>query len=51
MLNNQTVLDNFMVNPELISETSPTKANCNRHVNDDGVYLVGFCGMFRTSRR
>ena len=46
-LNNNTTLDDFMVKPE--------SQNQNKTVlfktDNDGVYLVGFNGMFRTSRR
>jgi hypothetical protein len=41
-LNNNTTLDSFMVKPE--SKKVLSKDN-------EGVYLVGFNGMFRTSRR
>ena len=41
-LNNNTTLDDFMVNPE--SKKVLSKDN-------EGIYLVGFNGMFRTSRR
>ena len=34
-------LHNFIVTPELT----------NQPVNDDGCYLVGFCGQFKTTRR
>ena len=41
-LNNNTTLDQFMVNPE--SKKVLSKDN-------EGVYLVGLSGQFRTSRR
>ena len=50
MLNNNTTLDDFMVNPELI-KFFPKNERQHKSVNDEGVYLVGFNGMFRTSRR
>ena len=51
MLNNNTTLDDFMVNPELIRKFFPKNERQDKPVNDEGVYLVGFCGQFRTSRR
>ena len=50
-LNNNTTLDSFMVNPELIQKCIPKNERKDKSVNDEGVYLVGFNGMFRTSRR
>ena len=66
-LNNNTTLDSFMVKPELIQKFFPknerqgnsfnaVKSQTQRiihdkSVNDEGIYLVGFCGQFRTSRR
>jgi len=50
-LNNNTTLDDFMVNPELIRKFFPKNERQHKSVNDEGVYLVGFNGMFRTSRR
>jgi DNA replication protein DnaC len=50
-LNNNTTLDQFMVNPELIKKVLSTCRETHKFVNDEGVYLVGFNGQFRTSRR
>ena len=50
-LNNNTTLDDFMVNPELIRKFFPKNERQHKSVNDEGIYLVGFNGMFRTSRR
>ena len=50
-LNNNTTLDSFMVKPELIQKFFPKNERQDKPVNDEGVYLVGFNGMFRTSRR
>ena len=50
-LNNNTTLDDFMVNPELIQKFFPKNERQDKSVNDEGVYLVWFNGMFRTSRR
>ena len=41
-LNNNTTLDDFMVKPESKKVLSS---------DNEGIYLVGFNGMFRTSRR
>ena len=47
MLNNQTILDNFMVKPESQNQNKTVLSN----TDNEGVSIVGFCGMFRTSRR
>jgi hypothetical protein len=46
-LNNQTILDNFMEKPESKNQNRNILAN----TDNEGVSIVGFCGMFRTSRR
>ena len=48
---NNTTLDKFMVKPESIRKFFPNNECQHKTVDDDGVYLVGFNGMFRTSRR
>jgi len=50
-LNNNTTLDEFMVKPESIRKFFPNNECQNKTVDDDGVYLVGFAGQFRISRR
>ena len=50
-LNNQTILDNFMEKPELIKKVLSKSQATHKFVNNDGISIVGFCGMFRTSRR
>ena len=48
---NNTTLDEFMVKPESIRKFFTNNECQHKTVDDDGVYLVGFNGMFRTSRR
>tara|TARA_R110000751_G_scaffold164543_1_gene270658 strand:- start:232 stop:426 length:195 start_codon:yes stop_codon:yes gene_type:complete len=48
---NNTTLDEFMVKPESTRKFFPKNERQNMTVDDDGVYLVGFAGQFRTSRR
>ena len=48
---NNTTLDEFMVKPESIRKFFPNNESQDKTVDDDGVYLVGFSGRFRTSRR
>jgi hypothetical protein len=45
-LNNNTTLDQFMVNPESKNQNKNVLSN----TDNEGVYLVGFNGQFRTSR-
>jgi len=47
MLNRNTSLDEFMVNPESKNQNK----NVLSSTDNEGVYLVGFNGQFRTSRR
>ena len=46
-LNNNTTLDSFMVKPESQNQNKTVLSK----TDNEGVYLVGFNGMFRTSRR
>ena len=54
---NNTTLDDFMVKlsndvkPESARKFFPNNESQDKTVDDDGVYLVGFAGQFRTSRR
>ena len=54
---NNTTLDDFMVKlsndvkPESARKFFPNNECQDKTVDDDGVYLVGFSGQFRTSRR
>ena len=54
---NNTTLDDFMVKlsndvkPESARKFFPSNESQDKTVDDDGVYLVGFSGQFRTSRR
>ena len=54
---NNTTLDDFMVKlsndvkPESIQKFFPNNECQDKTVDNDGVYLVGFAGQFRTSRR
>ena len=47
MLNKNTTLDEFMVKPESKNQNKTVLSK----TDNEGVYLVGFCGQFRTSRR
>jgi hypothetical protein len=47
MLNNNTTLDDFMVKPESKNQNKNVLSN----TDNEGIYLVGFNGQFRTSRR
>ena len=46
-LNNNTTLDSFMVKPESKNQNKTVLSK----TDNEGIYLVGFNGMFRTSRR
>ena len=46
-LNNNTTLDSFMVKPESQNQNKTVLSK----TDNEGIYLVGFNGMFRTSRR
>ena len=48
---NNTTLDEFMVKPESIRKFFTNNECQDKTVDDDGIYLVGFAGQFRTSRR
>ena len=51
MLNNNTTLDSFMVNPESKHYHRLYSSDNDKVLDNEGIYLVGFNGMFRTSRR
>tara|TARA_R110002096_G_scaffold393116_1_gene588152 strand:+ start:150 stop:338 length:189 start_codon:yes stop_codon:yes gene_type:complete len=50
---NNTTLDKFMVNPESkhYHRSSDSDNDKVLFTDNEGVYLVGLCGQFRTSRR
>jgi hypothetical protein len=50
---NNTTLDDFMVNPESKHYHNSSDVDNDKVLSNDndGVYLVGFSGQFRTSRR
>ena len=52
-LNNNTTLDQFMVNPESKHYHRPSGSDNDKVLSTDNedVYLVGLSGQFRTSRR